>query len=172
MADTPISSDGTVGTHHLNDSNGRPGVRCLYQDGAGGGDEDLYLLRVKPPVLFAANTNGTREKQLVGWRAMIQRRDAGSARFVTVKQSGLHKAWAWDDTAAVLYARDVSVTSQYGSDFRVRIRMFWYSPDGGGWKTTGKATNEVDWYRKIYRSSDFGDDIATLANACPDYYPG
>ncbi len=171
VADTPISSSGTVGAHHLNDTRARPGVRCLYQDGAGGGDEDLYLLTVRPPVIFAANATRRRDSQLVGWRAIVQRKDPGSARFVTVQQSGLHTAWAWDDTAAVLYARDVAVTSQYGSSFRVRILMFWYSPAGGG-GTTGTATSEVDWYRKIYRSTDFGDDIRTLAHSCPDYYPG
>ena len=168
-ADTPISSSGVVGEHHLKDTMAKPGAVCRYRDGAGGGDQDLHLLRVKPPVIFAANTTSGRDRQLVGWRILVQRRDAGSSQFVTVHKGGIHTAWAWDDTAATLFAREYSVASRYGSDFRVRIKQFWYS---GGGSVSGHATNEVDWYKKIYLSDEFGDDIETLHQYCPDYYPG
>ena len=168
MADTRISSSGKVGAHHLDDTFAHPGVRCHYQDGAGGGDEDIDHLTVMPPVLYAVDKTGARDKQLVGWRAVIQRRDPGGS-FVTVQLGGIHKAWAWDDTAAALYARDYPETPRYPSDFRVRILMFWYASNG---TVTGTALSEVDWYKKIYRSSDFGDDIATLHNFCRDYFPG
>jgi hypothetical protein len=62
----------------------------------------------------------------------------------------------------------MSVTSKFGADFRVRITMYWYAADDS--TVTGQATNEVDWYRKIFHSTDFGDDVRTLHNHCGDYY--
>lgn len=167
-ADTVISSSGSVGSHHLRDSNAKPGVKCLYQEGGGSGEEVLYQLTVKPPVMFAVNRTGARDRQLVGWRAQIQRRNHGAAAFVTIATGGLHTANAWDDTAATLSARTYGVTSQFGADFRVRIVMFWYAANGA--TVTGQATNEVDWYRKIFHSVDYGDDVRTLHNYCGDYY--
>lgn len=168
VADTPISSSGSVGAHHLADTNVHRGVKCLYQEGGGSGEEVLHQLTVKPPVIFAVDKTGGRDKQLVGWRALIQRRNHGAASFVTITTGALHTAFAWDDTAASLSTRTYSVTSQFGADFRVRIAMFWYAANGI--TVTGQATSEVDWYRKIFHSADYGDDVRTLHNFCGDYY--
>lgn len=167
-ADTDVSFSGTVGMHHLRDTNAKPGVKCRFQEGGGSGEQILYQLTVKPPVIFAVNKTGARDRQLVGWRAQIQRRNAGAAAFVTIATGGLHTANAWDDTAAALSARTYGVTSKFGADFRVRIRMFWYAANGI--TVTGQATHEVDWYRKIFHSVDYGDDVRTLHNYCGDYY--
>ena len=35
---------------------------------------------------------------------------------------------------------------------------------------TGQATNEVDWYRKIFHSTNYSNHDATLHNFCGDYY--
>lgn len=168
LADTPISSSGGVGAHHLKDTNAKPGVKCLYEEGGGSGEEVLYQLTVKPPVMFAVNSTVHRDKQIVGWRALIQRRNHGAANFVTIATGGLHTAWAFDDMAAPLSARSYAVTSKFGADFRVRIAMFWYAPNGT--TVTGRATSEVDWYRKIFHSTDYGNHDATLHNFCGDYY--
>ena len=167
-ADTVIGHSGNVGAHHLRDTNAKPGVKCRYQQGGGSGEEILYKLTVKPPVIFAVNKTGARDRQLVGWRAQIQRRNHGAAAFVTIATGALHTAFAWDDTAASLSARTYGVTSKFGADFRVRIAMYWYAANGT--TVTGQATNEVDWYRKIFHSTDYGDDVRTLHNYCGDYY--
>ena len=167
LADTPISHSGSVGAHHLTDTHAGPGVKCLYQEGGGSGEEVLHQLVVKPPVIFAVDKTGGRDKQLVGWRALIQRRNHGAASFVTITAGGLHTAFAWDDTAASFSTQTYSVTSQFGADFRVRIAMYWYAADGT--TVTGRARNEVDWYRKIAHSTS-GNHNATLHNFCGDYY--
>lgn len=165
-ADTSVSSSGTVGPHHLRDTNATPGTKCLYGEGGGSGEEVLDQLAVKPPVMRAVNKTGARDKQRVGWRVQVQRR-SGAAAFVTIAQSAVQKAWAWDDTAASFTKRTVSVTSLYGADFRVHVQMFWYAADGT--TVTGQAIHEVDWYRKIAHSTS-GTHNETLHNFCGDFY--
>jgi hypothetical protein len=167
-ADTPISHSGTVGPHHLRDTNAKPGVKCRYQEGGGSGEEVLYQLVIKPPAVFAVDDTVARDAQHVGWRALIQRRNHGAASFTTIAQSSVMTATAFEDVAAPFSSRTMAVTSKFGSDFRVRITMYWYATDGT--TVTGQATNEVDWYRKIFHSTDFGDDVRTLHNYCGDYY--
>lgn len=166
-ADTSVSSSGTVGSHHLRDTNAKPGAKCLFVEGGGSGEEVLDQLVAKPPVMLAVNKTGGRDKQMVGWRVQIQRR-SGAAAFMTIAQSAVQKDWAWDDSAASFTKRTVSVTSLYGSDFRVHIQMLWYAADGT--TVTGQAIHEVDWYRKIFHSVNYGNHDATLHNFCGDYY--
>jgi hypothetical protein len=168
LADTPISHSGTVGPHHLRDTNDKPGVKCRYQEGGGSGEEVLYQLVIKAPAVFAVDDTVARDAQRVGWRALIQRRNHGAASFVTIAQSSVMTATAFEDVAAPFSSRTMGVTSKFGADFRVRITMYWYAADDT--TVTGQATNEVDWYRKIFHSADFGDDVRTLHNYCGDYY--
>ena len=60
-ADTDVSFSGTVGMHHLRDTNAKPGVKCRFQEGGGSGEQILYQLTVKPPVIFAVNKTGARQ---------------------------------------------------------------------------------------------------------------
>jgi hypothetical protein len=168
-ADTPIGHNGKVGMHSLIDTAAHPGARCFYVDGAGGGDQDIDYIRIRPPQVFARDVTDGRDEQLVAWRAVIQRREQGSSNWVVDSISGLHDAPAWDDTPASFSPIELNVASHFGSKLRVRVRMFWYKNGG---MPVGSATNEVDWYKKIYRSDEFGDDIATLHQRCADYYPG
>src|SRR5687768_178409 len=50
-ADTPISQSGSVGERRLIDRPNKPGARCRYEDGAGGGEQVLVRIRVRPPVV-------------------------------------------------------------------------------------------------------------------------
>ncbi len=168
LADTDVTYSGTVGRHHLRDTNANPGVKCRYQEGGGSGEEVLYQLVIKPPVVFAVDDTAGRDAQHVGWRALIQRRNHGAAAFTTIAQSTVMTATAFEDVAAPFSSRTMAVTSKFGADFRVRITMYWYASNGT--TVTGQATHEVDWYRKIFHSTDYGDDVRTLHNYCGDYY--
>ena len=53
--------------------------QCFYVDGAGGGDEDIDHIRVRPPVIYARDTTGAQDQQTVGWSVRIQRLEAGSS---------------------------------------------------------------------------------------------
>ena len=167
-ADTSLGHRGKVGPHHLNDTASHPGAKCFYVDGAGGGDEDIDHILVRPPVIFARDTTAAQDQQMVGWKVRIQRLEAGSSSWVTDQTSAIHLATAWDDTPASFNTIQLSVVPHYGSKLRVRVLTYWYK----GGSVVGLALNEVDWYRKIYKSPDFGDDIATLHQRCADYYPG
>jgi hypothetical protein len=167
-ADTSLGHRGKVGPHHLIDTAAHPGAKCFYVDGAGGGDEDIDHIRVRPPVVYARNTTAGQDQQTVGWRARIQRLEAGSSTWTTDQTSGIHLATAWDNTPASFNTIQLSVVPHYGSKLRVRVLTYWYKSGS----VVGLALNEVDWYRKIYKSTEFGDDIATLHQRCADYYPG
>jgi hypothetical protein len=170
-ADTRVGHWGQTARHHLRDTARNPGARCLYQDGAGGGDEDLYMIRVRPPVVYARNESAGTDRQLVGRTIIVQVKIPGFG-WINDKVSAEDYQWATDRRPAPFTVTDIGVTPRYGAKFRIRITMTWYGTAAAGYPTLGQATNEVDWYKKIYRSSEFGDDIAILAQRCPDYYPG
>jgi hypothetical protein len=167
-ADTLISTNGQVGPNHLNDTAGQPGSRCWYVESAGSGEEVLDSIRVKPPVVFARNSTAARDKQKIRFRAIIQRRDAGAGSWV-VDRTASTTAFAWDDQAASLPQIDQHVVSRFGSKFRARAEITWYSLQGGSWVQTGQVVREVDWYHHVFLSSAYGNDVRNTADYCKDY---
>jgi hypothetical protein len=166
-ADTVIATSGHVGPNHLNDSAAHPGARCSYVEGGGSGEEVLSSIRVKAPVVFARDTTGARDKQKIRFTALIQRKD-GAAAWMTIL-TPTATAFAWDDTKASFSPTTVHVASHYGSKFRVRVQITFYSMSGGSWMQTGQVVREVDWYRHYFVSADYGNDIGTDAGFCDDY---
>lgn len=166
-ADTVISTSGQVGPNHLKDSAAKPGARCWYEEGGGSGEEVLTSIRVKPPVVFARDTTAARDKQKIRFKAIIQRRDGGGAWVVDATRSTT--AFAWDDTKANFGNLNVSVFSHYGSRFRARVEITYYSMSGGSWMQTGKVLREVDWYRHVFYSTDYGNDVRTVGGYCKDF---
>jgi hypothetical protein len=167
-ADTLISTNGQVGANHLKDTAGHPGARCWYVEGAGSGEEVLDWIRVKPPVVFARNSTAARDRQTIRFRAIIQRRDAGAGSWVEDQSSSL-TAFAWDDQKASFPAIDLHVDSNYGSKFRARVEITWYSKPGGVWVQNGQVVREVDWYHKVFLSTVYGNDVENLPDYCKDY---
>lgn len=166
-ADTLISSSGMVGPNHLNDSAAQPGARCWYEEGGGSGEEVLTSIRVKPPVVFARDTTAARDKQKIRFRAIIQRRDGAGPWVVDSTRSAT--AFAWDDTQAAFGNLNVSVDSHFGSKFRARVEITFYSKPGATWIQTGQVVREVDWYRHVFYSTDYGNDVRTVGGYCKDY---
>jgi hypothetical protein len=166
-ADTLISTSGHVGPNHLNDSAGHPGARCSYVEGGGSGEEVLSSIRVKAPVVFARDTTAARDKQKIRFKAMIQRKDGAAAWMTILTPSAT--AFAWDDTMASFSPITVHVMSHFGSKFRVRVEITFYSKPGATWIQTGQVLREVDWYRHVFHSTDYGDDVRTVADYCKDY---
>jgi len=166
-ADTLISTNGQVGPNHLKDTAGHPGARCWYVEGGGSGEEVLDSIRVKPPVVFARDTTAMRDKQKIRFKAIIQRKD-GAGAWVQYSTSST-TAFAWDDQKASLPAIDMNVVSHYGWRFRARVEITFYTKMGGVWNQTGQVVREVDWYHKVFLSTDYGNDIEDVPNYCKDY---
>jgi hypothetical protein len=124
-ADTLISKTGQAGPNHLKDSMAKPGARCWYDEGGGSGEEVLTSIRVKAPVVFARDTTAMRDKQKIRFKAIIQRRD-GAGPWVTDSTRST-TAFAWDDTKAAFGPLNVSVFSHFGSKFRARVEITFYS---------------------------------------------
>lgn len=166
-ADTVISSSGQRGMNHLKDTAGHPGARCWYEEGGGSGEEVLTSIRVKAPVVFARDTTAARDKQKIRFKAIIQRRDGAGAWVVDSTRSTT--AFAWDDTKASFGNLNVSVFSHFGSRFRARVEITFYSMSGGSWMQTGQILREVDWYRHVFYSTDYGNDVRTVSGYCKDF---
>src|SRR5918999_6180137 len=77
-ADTERGHRGEIGEHRLTDTEERRGARCVYSDGAGGGERVLTHLRVRPPVVFVESIS-----PFVGWRVVLQRRLRSWGRWAT-----------------------------------------------------------------------------------------
>ncbi|HUP83756.1 MAG TPA: hypothetical protein VM284_06170 [Candidatus Limnocylindria bacterium] len=166
-ADTLISSTGHTGPNHLRDSMSHPGARCWYEEGGGSGEEVLTSMRVKAPVVFARDTTPARDRQKIRFKAIVQRRDGAGAWVFDAARSTT--AFAWDDTMASLGNLNVAVFSHFGSKFRARVEITYYSMSGGSWAQTGQVLRAVDWYRHIFYSADYGNDVRTVADYCRDY---
>ena len=119
------------------------------------------------PVVFARDTTGARDKQKIKFNAIIQRRNGAGMWVVDATRSTT--AFAWDDTKAALPNLNVSVFSHYGQRFRARVEITFYSMSGGSWMQTGRVLREVDWYRHLFYSADYGNDVRTVGGYCMDY---
>ena len=166
-ADTVTRTTGHVGPNHLNDSMGHPGARCWYDEGGGSGEEVLTSIRVKAPVVFARDTTPARDKQKIKFKAILQGRGGGNPWTWIVTAS--NTAFAWDDTKAAFAPIDIHVNSQYGWKFRIKVEITYYSMSGGSWTQTGQQTHLVDWYRHVFLSTDYGNDVRTVSGFCKDY---
>ncbi len=138
-ADTQISHSGLTGSHRLRDTHAAPGATCVYV----GPSHLLGEIKIKPPVVYARNTTGSRDHQKVGWRYRIDYWDVNG--YWDVYELGtIHTATAWDDTPAAFTA--TSLTSGYtamAGKFRVYVAMLWYRNG----VVEGRQTHRVDYYR-------------------------
>jgi hypothetical protein len=139
-ADTPVSHRGTFGPHALVDGLEYPGATCRYDD-----DQDLYRVRVRPPVVFARDRTSARDLQWVGWVIELQYQPAGGT-FSTIQRSSVVKVMGLDDTPAPFRQRTVSIDRPRGSgSWRVVSRMIWYKP-GTASTWQGTARHRVTFY--------------------------
>jgi hypothetical protein len=150
-ADTELGHRGQVGAHSLRDSANRGGALCTYRTlGEAHNvywEGELRRIDVRPPRMRA--TAGT---QAVGWRFIIRRhRDDGRSR-VTYR-SPIQKSTATRTQNASFSRMGVKVAAPTWFDdswgrtvvfnYQVRVRMFWYRPDG---TVQGRARHRVDYY--------------------------
>ena len=143
LADVDVYTQGTVGQHSLrNDTPEMGGVVCTY-DSSG----HLVKARMRPPIVYAVDTNGQRNSGLVGWRLIVDHytpTQSGSAEIFY--RSGTQKRIAYDDAPARFSGVTVTKPFPASDEFRFFARMIWYRADGS---VKGASVHVATQYRRV-----------------------
>jgi hypothetical protein len=137
-----VLATGNVGSHHLRDTAGSPGVTCTFV--TRGANWVLHTLRVQPPVMKAFNRTNRSDTQKVGWKYQVEFSQNEGTTWHTRFLSNAQKAKATETTAAPFAARTYTLPSGIGPELRVRIKMFWYHP--GVTTVNGHVDQLHHWY--------------------------
>jgi hypothetical protein len=139
-------SDGGYGVHSLVEESGDDigGARCVY-------DSILRRIRVRFPVMYARDRTSGVDKQVVGYRIVIQSSDvsadgpwttlAGSASPIsTVRTSDQHIAHL--PSKSYTFAPGVAENRVF---WRALVRMYWYKP-GSSTVVEGRADHAPRYF--------------------------
>ena len=159
LADTAIRHTGKVGPHRLIDSMQKPGMTCVLaqsesptNENPGGGWWTLKNISVRPPLM-----RGTRDYQRVAWRFIVERGFIGTGIPVDPEWKVTYRSPRQFGIAHVHVPADftrmsvgVKVPGPHpggdGYEYRVKVKMFWYRPNGS---VQGKAVHAPDYHREI-----------------------
>jgi hypothetical protein len=153
LADVDIFTKGTVGRHWLRDTPDKPGAKCTYT--SGDAPWLLTTFKVRAPFVFAIDRNEKRNRELVGWRFLIDTYDPNNSSEGAhiFYRSPLQRAWAYDDMPAPFSA--MSVTPDVPDNdyqYRLFVKMFWYRPDGS---VRGSSVHVLTQYKHVYGASSY-----------------
>jgi hypothetical protein len=138
------------GAYEIDDTNGTPGVRCVYETHETSTSQgDHYLLdkiRVRAPDNFHHYTSN---RNWVGWRYILKRDHDYNNSYHEWYRSPIYKARANDNQYPVQFSDRVkSVPESFSSlkgNWKVWIVLFWYKP-GSSSNLKTKAVIEYDYY--------------------------
>jgi hypothetical protein len=144
LADVDIFTTGTVGEHSLKlDVPEAGGAICFFNEA---GPDDLWKIKMRPPLVYAIDRDGGRNQQMVGWRLIIDRSGDGMPAKLFHK-SKIQKQIAYDDQPARFTAKFAApVFPDDDSRYRVFAKMFWYRADG---TIEGASVHVVTQYRQV-----------------------
>jgi hypothetical protein len=147
----PISQDGKIGTFTVPDSDTTPGARCVY-DAGGPGDQgnDIDIMEVRGPKVFARDRSAERDRQTVGVKVIFQRsvNAGGSGGWVEGQATELVKRIAYDDTAAKFPKRSWVVPIEEDYHFRALVKIVWFKP-GSSSQSQGSTKQRYVYYRVV-----------------------
>jgi hypothetical protein len=145
----PISTDGQIGTFTIPDSSTTAGVACTY-DAGGPGDQgnDIDLMVVKGPRVFARDRSSERDRQIVGVKVIYQRSadEGGSGGWVNAATTNLVKRVAFDDQAATFRKKTWVVPMEEDYHFRAVAKIVWFKP-GTASQKQGETKQRYVFYR-------------------------
>jgi hypothetical protein len=156
LAETPLGTTGTVGSHSLNDtSTSNPGATCGYRYDS---TDDVWLINkitVRAPNMKAVAGSCA---QKVGGSYIVQRRIYGPVGrpgpWLLRYTSPTFTKVTSDKTNAALTAKSVPVRVSFGVgagyEYRVIVTMVWYRASGG---VQGTAKSRVDYYTESFGST-------------------
>jgi len=144
-ADTPLGHHGTVGSHHLRDSAGSPGVECFYESTNPNSPTDSTLegLQVRPPAVFATNSTAGVDTQDVGWQFIVLS-SQNLTTWTEVLRTSIHFKSATDSQPAAFGKRGTNFLGDSSKSYRIVVKTYWLSNSGS---VAGDAKNRVDFYK-------------------------
>ena len=153
QADTELGETGTTGFHALRDSEMAPGYTChykgIYPPTADDYSGKLNRIDVRPPKMRAISG-----RQEVGWRFIVERRNGsdGASHWVVTYKSSIQRDTTSASQNASFSRRTINVRLPADGvnedtiyDYRVKVKMFWYTANGG---IQGTSTHLNDWYNE------------------------
>lgn len=147
----PISQDGKIGTFTIPDSDTTPGGRCVY-DAGGPGDQgnDIDIMEVRGPTVFARDRSSERDRQTVGVKVIFQHsaNEGGSGGWVNGETTDLVKKVAFDDQAATFRKRTWVVPIEEDFHFRALVKIVWFKP-GSSSQSQGSTKQRYVYYRVV-----------------------
>jgi len=143
-ADTELGTTGQVGAHSLSDTDANGGAKCSYVTTSQGETFHNWQLRrldVRPPRMRAISG-----QQTVGWRFIVDRSTDDEGPWTTTFRSRIQKRTTSTSSNAAFSTMGVKVNVPSTDDFyyRIRVKMFWFTPKGGH---QGTSTHSIDFYR-------------------------
>lgn len=148
------TASGNTGPYHVVDSQGTPGVICVYPSLE---IDFIKKIKIHAPKVWAFNRTQSVDRETVGWRYQIQYAPNGfpqAGDWQTVVTSTFEKATATDSQKASWQNRTY-VFPDYGSAgaYRVKIQIRWFHP--GPSHTDGKVTQLLAYY--VQHETGIGD---------------
>ncbi len=148
FADIDIFTTGTVGEHSLKlDTPEAGGAICFFNEE---GPDDLWKIKMRPPMVYAIDRDGSRNHQMVGWQLLIDR-SSDTSPAVIFHKSRIQKLVAYDDQPAAFTAKFAAPRfPNDDSRYRVFAKMYWYRADGS---IEGASVHVVTEYRQVVGGS-------------------
>jgi hypothetical protein len=148
----PISTEGQIGTFTIPDSMTTPGGKCIY-DAGGPGDQgnDIDIMEVAGPKVFARDRSSERDRQTVGVKVIFQHsvNEGGSGGFVNGEVTDLVKRVAFDDQAAKFKKETWVVPIEEDFHFRALVKIVWFKP-GTTSQKQGSTKQRYVFYRVVH----------------------
>lgn len=145
------AQDGITGHAGLADIQDSPGALCAFAV-PGPGTLGETVIRVNPPVIFAADTTPGLDRQQVGWQARIHVFSPRDNRWVTAAESPVATGDASDQTAT--YFDGDAWTQQFmltGGVYAVTVEMLWFDPAAPE-TVSGHMTATIERYALVVRA--------------------
>jgi len=144
-AATVVHSSGDYGVYQFDDNHDTTrGANCDYHTHKTKGSYLLADISVRAPRVYAVDTGGGIQHQLVGWKYRIQVQPL-SGPFTTVFTSSVVKANASDSVPAAFSRRTWTAPAHPSGNYRVQVSLYWFKPNTS---TTvgGKVVANIDYY--------------------------
>jgi hypothetical protein len=152
-AEQVTMQEGIVGHAGLADIQDSPGAICTFSL-PGPGSIGETLVKVNPPVVFAADLTPDVDRQPVGWQPRIFAFDPVRDRWVLTAEGPIYRDDSSDQTAT--YFGGESWTHAFlltGGHYTVSVEMLWFDPAQPE-RVTGRIEAKVERYAVLLRRGD------------------
>jgi hypothetical protein len=140
-----VHNSGDYGVFQFDDNHdSKRGANCDYETHRTNGSYLLDDISVRAPKVYAIDTGGGIQHQLVGWKYKIQVQPL-SGPFHTVFTSSVVKAHATDSAPAAFSRRTWKAPENPSGNYRVEVSLYWFQPNTTN-LVAGKIIADIEYY--------------------------